>query len=173
MIRGFYYRLVVVFLLALSFPILIGVGVMLPSYFITYVKEDLVDKKLEAQKNEPVPLPDQKTLAVIKDVNGKLSTIERARKNDFVFSQKVIAAILVEKIPNIKITGIAYETNIQNEESIPVRKISIEGTAPSREILLLFRQALEDSSAFKNVDLPISNFVKGSNIQFYLSLIPA
>ncbi len=173
MIRGFYYRLAVVFLLAFSFPILIGVGVMTPSYFLIYVKQDLVDKKLEKQKTEPVPLPDQETLAVIKDVNNKLSIVERARKNDFIFSQKVIAAILVEKIPNVKITGISYEINSQNEESLESRKISIEGTAPSREVLLLFRQALEDSSAFKSVDLPISNFVKGSNIQFYLNLIPA
>ena len=41
------------------------------------------------------------------------------------------------------------------------------------ERLLLFRKALEDNTAFKKVDLPISNFVKGSNIQFDINLIPS
>jgi len=68
---------------------------------------------------------------------------------------------------NIKITDISYEN-----DSLNGKKISIQGTAPSREVLLSFRQAFENDNTFKQVDLPISNFVKGSNIQFYLSLIP-
>ena len=87
MVRSFYYRLVVVYLLAVSFPILIGVIVMTPSYFLTRVKEDFVNKKLEAQRLEPVPLPDQKTLAIIKDTNQKLSLVEQAESNDFIFSE--------------------------------------------------------------------------------------
>ena len=53
------------------------------------------------------------------------------------------------------------------------KKVTVLGIAPSRELLLLFRRALEDDVAFKKVDLPISNFVKGSNIEFSLSLIPS
>ena len=120
------------------------------------------------QKSEPVPLPDQQTLLAIKDLNNKLTLIENAQNNKFVISEKVINAIILKKIPKIKITDISYEN-----DSLKGKKISIQGNAPSREILLLFRQALEDSVAFKQVDLPISNFVKGSNIQFYLSLIPS
>lgn len=171
MVAGFYFRLVVVYLLSFAFPILIGSGLLIPSYFLAYTKQDFVDKKLEAQKNEPVPLPDQETLAIIKDVNNKLQIIERAWSNDFVFSQRVINAIILKKLPNIKITGISYEADLKSESG-EEGAISIEGMAPSREVLLSFRQALEDSNFFKKVDLPISNFVKGSNIQFYLSLIP-
>jgi len=50
--------------------------------------------------------------------------------------------------------------------------VSIEGIAPSREILLAFRRLLENDPLFKSVDLPISNFIKGSNIRFNLNLIP-
>jgi hypothetical protein len=49
-------------------------------------------------------------------------------------------------------------------------KISISGRASSREVLLSFRRTLEDNPAFSKVDLPISNFIKGSNIRFYITL---
>ena len=76
--------------------------------------------------------------------------------------------IILKKMSNIKITDISYEN-----DPLKGRKVSIEGNAPSREILLLFRRALEDDVLFKQVDLPISNFVKGSDIKFYLNLIPS
>ncbi len=173
--RGFYYRLSVVYLMALSFPILICLAVMIPSYFLVRIKGDLIEKKLAVQKAEPVPLLDQETLRVITDLNHKLNIVKNAENNKFVVSQKIINAIVLKKMPDIKITDIAFK-NIERitEEEIVVqdKKISIQGIAPSRPRLLLFRQILEDDANFQDVDLPISNFIKGSNIQFYLSLTP-
>ncbi|MEK7128237.1 MAG: hypothetical protein AAB933_01575 [Patescibacteria group bacterium] len=169
--RSFFYRLAVVFLFSFSFPVFIGIGIMAPSYVLTRVKTNLVDKKLEAQRSEPVPLIDQETLAVIKDLKNKISLVENAEADKFTVSQKVINAILRKKMPAIKITDIAYESR-SPDELAQARKVSIEGTAPSRSALLSFRRALEDDANFQSVDLPISNFIKGSNIQFYLSLVP-
>src|SRR3989338_9505065 len=170
MAKSFYYRLAVVYLLTLSFPILILMGIMIPSYFLTHVKNDLVDKKLEKQNTEPVPLLDQQTLAIIKDLKNKINLIENAESNKFIVSQKVINAIILKKMPSIKINDISYKNDSQPE--LQEKKISIEGGAPSRPLLFLFRHALEDDANFESVDLPISNFIKGSNIQFYLSLTP-
>ncbi len=175
-IRGLYYRLLVLFFVICAFSIFIVFVSILPSYFLSSAKDRIVNEKLETQKNEPVPVPDQQTLDVIKDLDGRLSLIENAEKSKFIVSEKVINAIIVKKMPNIQITDISYQNSIAKDQksgSASGKKISIQGNAPSREALLLFRKALEDSSAFKGVDLPISNFVKGSNIQFYLSLIPA
>ena len=58
-------------------------------------------------------------------------------------------------MPSIKITEISYQNNSQTGEII-----KISGKAPSREVLLSFRRALEDDAAFSKVDLPISNFCK-------------
>lgn len=168
MIRGFYYRLTILFLVMLSFSLLIAICALLPSYFFSNYKSNVANQKLEMQKSKPVPLFNQETSALIKDLNTKLNLIENAKKNNFSVSEKVIKAIVLKKISSIKINQILYENN-----SASGKKISIHGTAPSREVLLLFRQALEDDTSFKSVDLPISNFVKGFNIQFYLTLIPA
>ena|SRR3989344_2398007 len=171
MVKSFYFRLLVLFLVIASVSLLIAFVAILPSYFLSSAKNRIVNEKLEIQKKEPMSLPQEETLAVIKDLNNKLTLIEKAEDNKFTISQKVVNAIIIKKMSNIKITDISYQNDSASAKSS--QKISIQGTAPSREVLLLFRQALQDDVAFKSVDLPISNFVKGSNIQFYLSLIPS
>lgn len=175
MARSFYFRLVVLFLFMMSISFLIILIAILPSYFLSSLKNNIADEKLAMQKKEPVPSPDQKTLQIIKDLNNKMALIESAKNNKFIVSEKVINAVLLKKMPSIEIVEISYENNLPKTpgDNKMNRKISIQGNAPSREILLLFRRALEDSASFKQVDLPISNFVKGSNIQFYLSLMPS
>lgn len=168
MTANFYYRVAIVFLVMIDFCILIAFVSIIPSYILASIKNTVVNTKLKTQRTEPIPLFDQQALTAINDINSKLDMIENAEKNKFLISEKVINNISSVKRPDIKITRILYEN-----DSIAGRKISIEGIAPSREVLLIFRQALEDNSAFKNVDLPISNFIKGSNIRFSLSLIPA
>lgn len=169
---GFYYRLMVLLFVITGVSFLVILVAILPSYFISSVKVNLVKAKLEMQKNEPVPLPQEQTLATIKDVNSKLTLVEKTESNKFIISQKVINAVLVKKVPGIQITDISYENSTPNSYTSS-KKISVEGIATSRSVLLMFRQALEDDATFKNVNLPISNFIKESNIQFYLSLIPS
>jgi Tfp pilus assembly protein PilN len=164
----FYYRLLVLFLFMLGLSIFIGSISLLPAYFISNTKYLAVNQKLEAQKNEPLPSLSEETLLKVKALNFKLELIEKTQHNQFVVSQRIINAITSNKMPDIKITHISYEN-----DPVKGKKVNIEGTAPSREALLSFRLALEGDKSFKQVDLPISNFVKGSNIQFSLSLIPS
>ena len=166
------YKLIVLLFFVAGFSLFILSFAIIPSYFISLEKENIVSLKLEQQKNELIPSPDQKTLASIKDVNNKLNLIEKAEQNKFTISVKVINAIMLNKTPNIKITEISFKNGLQGNP-LQDTKISIQGSAPSREVLLSFRRALESSPNFKQVDLPISNFIKGSNIKFYLSLIPS
>ncbi len=168
--RDFYFRLITMFFVVLSISILIASVALLSSYFIVSVKENDAEARLNLQKHEPVPLIAEETLSLIGGLNSKIALIENTgmNKNKFIVTERVINGINFKKMPDIKITRILYENN-----PLSGKKISINGTAPSRERLLLFRRALEDDTFFKKVDLPISNFIKGSNIKFSLSLIPA
>jgi len=168
MVRGFYFRLSVLLLFMLCLGIFIAILSILPAYFLSSSKRSIAEQKLAVQKAEAVTLSDQETGDVLKDINTKLSVIEIAAKNKFLISEEVINAILSKKVSTIKITKISYE-----DGGAKGRKISVEGTALSRDVLLAFRKALESNPSFKSVDLPISNFVKGSNIQFYLNITPA
>ena len=167
MAKDFYFRLAVVFFVMFTVSFLIASIAILPAYFLSLVKINEATAKLETQKKEPVLKPDQATLATIKGLSSELNLVESAKKNLYIISQKVIDEIILKKMPDIKINQIVYKNDPFNGKTINIR-----GTAQSRERLLLFRRALEDDVVFKKVDLPISNFIKGSNIQFYLNLIP-
>jgi len=132
------------------------------------VKKNISSQKLEAQKAEVIPELDEQTVSILNGLNSKLGLIEKTKDNQNIISDKVIKEVISRKIPGIKITHILYQNDPANGKSI-----SVSGVAASREQLLLFRQSFEDYKLFKKVDLPISNFVKGSDIQFYLNLIPA
>ncbi len=168
MIRDFNIRLCVTACVTIGFAALIASVAMMPAYFASSVKLDLVADRFETQKGEPVPLVGQKSLEVVQDLKNKIGTIDRARNAKFVISEQVIDVILNNRMSDIKINQISYEDNTQKG-----KKIGLTGVAPSRERLLLFRRALEEDPAFSKVDLPISNFIKGSNIEFYLTLIPS
>ena len=166
-VKDFYFRLLIVFFMVLGVSLLISSVAILPAYLFSSVKKKVVETKLEELQKEPVPALDEVTLALSDDLNNKLGMIENEQKNKYLLSQDVINVLVLKKMSDIKINEIIYE---QSEAG---KIIKINGSAPSRERLLLFRQMLEDDIAFSSVDLPISNFIKGSNISFYLSLVPA
>lgn len=168
MLMDFYIRVLSLFFVMLGTSFLFASVLLLPSYFVSYVEENFISSKLKIQESEPIPQPNQNTLATIKDLKFKLNLIENIKNNKNIFSQRIINEILLEKTPNIKITEIFYQKDKNKGETI-----NISGIAPNREVLLSFRRALEDNVAFSKVDLPVSNFVKGTDIKFNLSLIPS
>ena len=170
MTLDFNNRLWVLFLLVMNFSILVACISIVPAYIFSVDKNAAVKKNLDYQNAHPLDSGQQQSLDTVKALNNKLLLIKNAEESKILISQRVVNAILLNKDPKIKITQIDYT------ESDPVqgKKISISGTAPTREDLLAFRQTLEENtSAFKKVDLPISNFVKESDLQFSLSLSPS
>ena len=164
--KDFYFRFLTVFFVTLSFLVVILLIATLPAYFVSLEKKVSTEERLDKQKNEVMPEMDQQAVISIKDLDTKLSLLAEARKNQYIFSQKVINEIVSQRVPGIKITRFGYEN-----DPVDGREVSITGLAQNREQLLLFRQALESDGFFKKVDLPISNFVKGSDIEFNLDLI--
>lgn len=164
----FYLRLLIVFLFSVSMSVLIFDITMIPSYFSAQISREAVEQKLFEQKNIPVPALDIETQTIIQKINTRVKLIKEAEEKKFLVSERVINQILLKKMPDVKINSITYTTDSQS-----IQKILITGTAPSRERLLLFRRALEENTFFKSVDLPISNFIKGSNIIFSLTLSPS
>ncbi len=161
MARDFYMRLVALSLAMLAMLVFFASAAMLPAYISSSVKKNVAEEKLEAQKKDTVPELDKETLSAIQGLNAKLALIEAAEKNKFPISEHVMTEVIGKKMPDIHLTQITYQN-----DAIKGRTVSVLGIAPSRERLLLFRKALEDDASFKSVDLPISNFLKGSNIQF-------
>ena len=164
--KDFYYRFLTMFFSMLCFSVLVLLIAISPSYIISLEKKNSMNQKLEKQKNEVMPEIDQKALISIKDLDMKLALLVNARKNKYIFSEKVINEIISQKVLGIKITRFFYQNDI-----LEGKKVNITGLAQNREQLLMFRRALEDSGSFKEVNLPISNFIKENNIEFNLNLV--
>ena len=166
LINDFYLRLVVVFIIVLGVSVIISSFALVPAYLFSMTKKNFSNEKLLVQKSLPVPEFDQKTLSLIGELNSKLSLVENSKKNKLLVSERIINEIISKKTPDIKITSFSYLN-----DPLRGKVINVRGIAPSRDRLLIFRMALEGDKNFTKVDLPISNFIKGSNIQFDLDLV--
>lgn len=167
MIANFRFRLLVILLTALTVTAVVGSVALLPAYFFTSVKKEIAENKLAEQRKTPTPELDQNTLSSIEELNSELKLLGEDKQNRLIVTEKILNEIILKKAPEIKINQIAYESDSLGEKTVSVR-----GSAPSRESLLAFRFTLENNPNFKNINLPISNFIKGSNIQFFLTLSP-
>ena len=152
----------------LSFAILIGAISLLPAYFYSSEKNSIVNTKLTEQKNTEPPIVGEQPVATVSDINNKLTLVENAEKNSFPISEKVIDAIVAEKTSEIQIIQFTYQ-----DDPILGKQIGLLGIALTREALLAFEQTLKSDPDFKNVNLPISSFVKDSNIEFNMTLNPS
>lgn len=164
--QDFYFRFLYVCFIMFVFLIIVLIVAISPAYFISLEKKISANEALENQKKEALMEVDEKALITTQNLETRLNLLEKARENKYIFSEKVLAKILAKKISGIKITRIFY-----GNDSLQGRKIIINGMASNREQLLSFRREFENDPSFKSVDLPISNFVKGYDIEFTLNLI--
>jgi len=166
MIRDFRYRLMVMILIVLSLVMFIASIALLPSYFASASKKNLVNQQLSDETKEYLRLADEKILKAVSDLDWQLSLIEKNKQDQFLISERVISELIQSKTTDIKITQISFRDDAGD------RQININGIAGSRSRLASFQNALEANPMFNEVDLPISNFVQDSNIQFFLTLKP-
>ena len=75
-----------------------------------------------------------------------------------------------EVIPqNIFLTSISIKFSA-NKKKEPVAEISLSGFSPTREILFDFKENLQNSGYFKDVYFSPSNWIKATNINFFITL---
>ncbi len=155
-------RLIVVSLFALSLLFAFSIILLIPSYILSSEKYNNVFKQLVAEKKKIFTLADGKDpIKITKDVNNKLSILKKANTS-LPAPYHVTVTIIKHKPKGIFIKSILYDKN-GNEE-----KITVSGISENRETLLLFLKSMESETEFSSVELPISSFVKGENIDFSL-----
>jgi hypothetical protein len=164
-VKDFYFRLTAVAFFILGGVTFLWVAVMLPALILSTIKKNFANAP--AQLPEPAKSPDASPEALAQDLHAKLVLIEKAEADKYLASAEVVNVIVLKKGANMQIDQISFEKLPSGE-----KKAAVRGTAGSREELLEFRRALEGSLAFKEVNLPISNFVQGADIRFSLTLIP-
>lgn len=165
--KDFYLRFLIVAFVMFGILFLMASVAIFPSYMLLIEKKSTINTKLKTQENEVVPEVDQKASNIIEDLNKKIETVTNSQSTRYDVSIKVVKEILYKKTLGIQITQIHYKA-----DELEKKTVIINGIASNRERLLDFRKNLERDTMFSNVDLPISNFVNDSDIEFNLTLIP-
>jgi len=134
-----------------------------PVYFFSKEKELFAETSLESFNKLNPELNTESMSTIIEDVNNKLSLISEDSVSKI--SEKIIKDVL-DKKPK----GISYEQILFSTRADGISVVEIRGIASNRNILRSLSEIFEKDENFETVDLPISNFIESSNINFKISM---
>lgn len=160
-VREYWLRVITSWLFLISIVGLLVAILCLPSYvLLTSLDRSMAVKIDDARAVEEKFRAAEKE---VKETNALLIHVaDNSYSNNF---SNIIKELDDIAGPNIEITRINLK-----EEAGSVDVIALSGVALNRTSLAQFRSALEGSSNFESVELPISNLAQESNIIFSLTV---
>ncbi len=138
---------------------------LIPPYFLSVSKEKLAENRLETLNNLN---PEIKTLNIektIKNINNKLTFLSNKNLNQQI-SENIFGQLLKNKPSGILLTQILY-----NKKTDGSLALDLHGTAKNRAVLSAFKLSLDNNLNYKSVNLPISSFLKKTNLNFTISIV--
>ncbi len=149
------------------FAVLLATAAVLlvPAYIVSSKRHATAEQELMFLRQGIGMEETEDPAQMIAEANAKLSLL--ADKNDRGMQvHRIFALIITHKNSNIAITDLSYDA-AKGADGV---RVSINGTARDRAALSAFARELENEPRFANIDLPISNFVKETDIDFSLTL---
>lgn len=163
--KDFYLRFFILVFLVISFAVAISMVLLSPSLFYSSIQKNIVKDQIDNLKNNNVTGINPEYAKTIQDVNDKLKKVNDFRGYKFLISENIINEVIKSKTSGIRITEINYSFD-ENKGKV----LQLRGDALTRENLLFYKNSLEKNPNFKSIDLPISNFIKPTNLQFNLMI---
>lgn len=158
-------REVEVFLVGFLCIEIVCIVLLTPGYLFLKTKSSSIAIEVSNLKNSESLIVDKNMNQTINDINTKLSIFPSTFYEVYP-SKDVIIPLTKHRVPGIAITGISYTNNTDNTNSNRKPDLEVRGVAKSRLALLDFQKSLESDPVYSVVNVPISDFVKGSNITF-------
>lgn len=140
---------------------------LIPSLGMSRVKlEDVLQRLSVARKVNEARLGPE-TRAAIEESNALLAVLAVPTPPLFAHNG-FVETVLSQRTSDIRLTGIFYDGPAANAKN--VFQYRLRGVAQTREALFSFVEALKTEEEFTMVDVPISNFVKDSDIDFSITI---
>ncbi|OHA17216.1 MAG: hypothetical protein A3C79_02740 [Candidatus Taylorbacteria bacterium RIFCSPHIGHO2_02_FULL_45_28] len=160
--RVYHIHVAIVALFLASVVVLIGLGSLFPVFISVYIEErmqldTIASLKESKDTNESTRI--QKELQVDGARMMILSQITKTvRPSDII-------ARMIGVRGSVRISSI-----VLNDVSTSTATIVMQGVAPTREALVLFKTQLEALSPGNKVDLPISGFARSRDLPFAIKI---
>lgn len=158
-------RVFAVFLIFSLISSMIMSILFVPSYFFVKLKNDNFKNQLTVTKQKNAYKGDDPIL-YIKNINRWSVALGDEIKSNINYSD-IIDKIIDLKNKNIQV----FSINIINDGNTTNKKISLGGTAITRDGLTMFEKEIKTDGFFSDVIFPVSNFLNPSNSQFSATLI--
>lgn len=158
--KDYWMRFFTIFFNLITLVGLLAIFLLFPSYFLSKLQEDMVNAKIEMFNRENVGLVDNDTDKIIPNINSKLIILNK-NKNSSQFGKNILDDVLSARNQGINFSQILFK-----KEVIGNSVLEINGIAKSRDDLRNFKTALDNTSNYAEVDLPISNFIGKSDLDF-------
>lgn len=154
-------RLAVVSVFAVGALILSNLVLLATSYLLTVTKNNEAKNTLVTLEEGQGRAGNEKDInAQVASVNKNIALFLKPSPQGVVLPSSSIKKILEIKGDAIKISGFTYDVGVDQE------RIVITGTALDRDKLAGFIEVLKREPTFTSVDLPISSYVKSTDINF-------
>lgn len=121
-------------------------------------KKKSIENQNKSNETEEIKKAEQK----INEFNSYLTRLQEIQKNN-INRTEILDLITEQQTTEIKLVSIIFaEDN---------KKISLKGTAPTREAFMQFKDQLEKTKSFSDFNSPLSNIINATNINFSLSFL--
>ncbi len=154
-------RLIASLAVCFLFFLIIFILLLVSTYFSLSILSEEQKKLIEIRQSDP------KTQEIL-EIEEKIKQTNQLIKQVYLKQEEMILwTPLLEKMTKIVPSGI-YLTNFFYQTTD--NQITLNGWADQRENLLYFQESLEKNSFFKEVEAPLSNLIKQSDIDFSFTL---
>lgn len=162
-LHEYWMRYISVSLVMLSIISIIATIFLLPSYFFSKSKEDLLEKELESFNYLNQNLEKNDLDKIIIETNNRARDLDNYWKKNFYLNE-VIQKMLLIVPKGITFSQISYNETIQDSFVFEIRGKSI-----NRNLLKELKTIMENDGSFTDIELPISNFVQKEDIDFIIN----
>jgi hypothetical protein len=146
--------------------ILSGVLLLIMSFIPTAIYSKYKNRTVDAQLGlvKSTQTTDEKeTSLIVTKLNGLADVLSRD-------SDQISSIGLVDKILSLKNSNISLVSLSILEGENGLRKITVSGISRSRDDLTRFNKNLISDGSFGNIDLPVSNLIKNSDLNFTMTM---
>lgn len=144
--------------IAIIFTILILALLLLVAQSFLNMSLEELNRELNLWQSKPEIKELQSLEVKAKELNKNLVFLDRAYKDQVRFSQ-VLEDLIIDVPAGIQFNSLVIQGN----------KISINGYATTRDVLLAFKGTLEGATYVSDFDFPLSNLTKITDINFSLN----
>ena len=162
--RKYISRLISLYSMGFLAVFAISISLLIPTYVYVDLKELVVINEQETLNQKSATSGVDTAQSYIASAKAKIGVVDRSKS--IHPSLDVVDLVLSKVGSGIVVNSISYDRGSDTVKT----KISLQGTAGTRDDLIRFSERLKSEPKFTKVDLPVSSFVKNKDVSFSVNI---